>query len=67
LGVSLPKAKHQVHDRAWESVRKNEMARELARAKESVTSPKCAKERLGDEDRSTVVGLLRPAMVVRGL
>jgi len=37
-------------------VRKNEMARELVRARENVTSPKPSKDLLGNGDRSTVVG-----------
>jgi len=43
------------------------MARELARAKESTTSPKSAKDRLGDERRSTAVGRLVLAIAIRGL
>jgi len=35
-------------DGAWDSVRKNEMTRELARAKESVTSPRSSEVSSGD-------------------
>jgi len=35
-------------DGAWDSVRKNEMTRELARAKESVTSPRSSEVPSGD-------------------
>jgi hypothetical protein len=43
------------------------MARELARAKESTTSPKHTKDPLGDEGRSTAAGLLKLAIAIRGL
>jgi hypothetical protein len=52
LAAKLPwrEIEASTHGGAWESARKNEMARELARAKESTTSPKPTKDRLGDED-----------------
>jgi len=43
------------------------MARDLARASESVTTPGHAKDPLGDEVGSTAAGHLRLAMAIRGL
>jgi len=43
------------------------MMRDLARASESVTTPRYAKDRLGNEVRSTAVGHLMLAIAIRGL